>query len=646
MLFEDSLWSYEGSDRYDKLSERSAELTQQREAELKQTRGVFYIESKSLTELQIPGTFLFKFNGCTGDQQINAADISVVSDKESVLLTKFVGETREIPPGVCNVLETQIRANDPNSIKIVIPSLDVEIPAKIVESKDKMETMKISSPRKQMQNGIAAQDVVCKSGLALMIRSSGDAACVTPSTAEKLANAGWGVIEKGATMMEETEHEGLSYEEAKMISEDAYIFGFSLVMMELTKFKMSNVAEAGPANAPINQFFHYPAFPPADFRDVVRPNADTLYSFAWLDLSDEPLVLHLPDTDDRYFLFPIMDGYSNVFTSPGKRTTGTGEQDYVITGPFWSGTIPEGLTEIESPTNMAWVAGRTQTNTPSDYENVNNIQKQVTLTPLSSFGKDYQPPKNVPVNPGVDMKTPPVEKILQTDPDTYYNVMANLMKDNPPTPEDAEMVKSFSKIGLVPGEQFDMENLDPKLVMAIEEGFKSGQQKVLDNVPKMAAIENGWMVLPDSLARFGTDYLFRASVAYMGLGANWVDDAVYPIGFFDNNGDTFNGANKYVLHFPEGQTPPVNAFWSLTLYQDLFFYANSIDRYALGDRDDLEFNEDGSLDIYIQHESPEGKESNWLPSPEGDFDFIMRLYWPQEAVFDGTWQMPPVKKVE
>ena len=330
MLFEDSLWNYESSDRYDRLSERSAELTQERESELKQTRGVFYIETKSLIELQIPGTFLFKFNGCTGDQHIDAADISVVSDRESVLLTKFVGETREIPPGVCNVLETQIRANDPNSIKIVIPSLDVEIPAKIVESKDKMETMEISSPRKQMQEGVAAQDVVCKSGLALMIRSSGNAACVTPPTAEKLSNAGWGTIEKEATMMEETEHEVLSYEEAKMISEDAYIFGFSLVMMELTKYKMSNFAEAGPANAPINQFSHWPEFPSADFRDVVRPNADTLYSMAWLDLSDEPLVMHLPDTDDRYYLFPIMDGYSNVFTSPGKRTTGTGENNFVI----------------------------------------------------------------------------------------------------------------------------------------------------------------------------------------------------------------------------------------------------------------------------------------------------------------------------
>ena len=504
----------------------------------------------------------------------------------------------------------------------------------------------VMSPKKQMDTGIAPENVVCKSGLALMIKSSGSAACVKPSTAEKLTAAGWGIIEKEATMMEETEHGKAAFEETKMIAEDAYVFGFPLVMMELTKLKMSNVAEAGPWKAPINQFSHYQVFPPIDFRDVVRPNADTLYSMAWLDLSDEPIVLHVPDTDDRYYLVPMLDAYSNVFVSPGKRTTGTGEQDYVITGPSWSGTIPQGLTEIESPTDMVWVAGRTQTNTPSDYENVNNIQKQMTLTPLSSFGKDYQPPKNVPVNFEVDMKTPPVEKILQTDPETFYNVMANLMKDNPPPPEDADLVKSFSKIGLVPGEPFDMENLDPKLVMAIEEGFESGQQKIINNVPKMGTMKNGFMELPDNLARFGTDYLFRASVAYMGLGANWIDDAVYPLGFVDNNGDIFNGANKYVLHFPEGQTPPVNAFWSLTLYQDLFFAANSIDRYALGDRDELEFNEDGSLDIYVQRESPEGKESNWLPSPEGDFDLIMRLYWPQEAVFDGTWQMPAVEKIE
>ncbi|MDH3676940.1 MAG: DUF1254 domain-containing protein, partial [Nitrosopumilus sp.] len=198
----------------------------------------------------------------------------------------------------------------------------------------------IDSPRKQMQDGIAAEEVVCKSGLALMIRSSGDAACVTPPTAEKLSNAGWGIIEKEATMMEEAELDEASFEEEKMIAEDAYVFGYPLVMMELTKLQMSNVAEAGPAKAPINQFSHWPQFPTADFRDIVRPNADTLYSFAWLDLSDEPLVLHVPDTDDRYYLVPILDAYSNVFTSPGKRTTGTGENDFVITGPFWSGTIP------------------------------------------------------------------------------------------------------------------------------------------------------------------------------------------------------------------------------------------------------------------------------------------------------------------
>ncbi|MDH3677485.1 MAG: DUF1214 domain-containing protein, partial [Nitrosopumilus sp.] len=224
-------------------------------------------------------------------------------------------------------------------------------------------------------------------------------------------------------------------------------------------------------------------------------------------------------------------------------------------------------------------------------------------------------------------------------------VMANSMIDNPPAPEDADLVKSFSKIGLVPGESFDMENLDPKLAMAIEKGFKSGHQKIVDNIPTMGTIQNGWMILSGG-GNYGTDYLFRASIAVFGLGYNVDEDANYPLGFQDNNGDVLNGENKYVLHFPEGQLPPVNAFWSVTMYENSYFYANSIDRYAIGDRDELEFNEDDSLDIYIQHESPEGKESNWLPAPEGDFDLVIRLYWPQEEFFEGTWQMPPVMKVE
>jgi hypothetical protein len=196
MLFEDELWNYEDSDRYEKLSERSAELVQERETKLKQSRETFHIDAISLTELQISGTFLFEFEGCTGDQIINAKDISVVSDIETVLLTKFAGEEREITSGSCNKVEIQIKADNPNSIKVVISSLDIEIPAKIDESIIEIEVDEseiiYKSPRAQMHSGIAPTEVICKDGFELLLKKTdGSPACVTAETAEKLIERGW-----------------------------------------------------------------------------------------------------------------------------------------------------------------------------------------------------------------------------------------------------------------------------------------------------------------------------------------------------------------------------------------------------------------------------------------------------------------------
>lgn len=498
------------------------------------------------------------------------------------------------------------------------------------------------SPYHQQVQGIAIEKITCRDDRVLMISPVGKPGCAFKDHVDDLEEYGWAIIQKEFSDTESTRMT-LSAEEAESIAEDAYIYGFPLVMMKLTEYKMANVAEASPQTAPVNQFAHLPQFPTPDFKDVVRPNADTLYSISWLDLSDEPTVLHVPDTDDRFYLMQMLDAYTNVFASPGKRTTGTDANDFAITGPFWEGTLPNGVTEIKSPTNMVWIIGRTQTNGVADFDAVNAIQKQYTLTPLSSFGESYQPPQNLPVDSSIDMITPPVEKIVEADLDTFFNIMAKLMKDNPPAPEDAEMISKFSKIGLIPGEKFDSSNFDSQIISAIESSAKSARQKIVENVQNMGVIENGWQRTSD-VGDYGTDYLFRASIALFGLGANLDADALYPATFVDGNGDVLNGANNYVIHFPNGQTPPVNAFWSITMYEGDFFTENPIDRYAIGDRDELEFNGDGSLDIYIQHEALEGKESNWLPAPEGDFNLAMRMYWPQEEAFDGTWEIPPVQK--
>ena len=437
----------------------------------------------------------------------------------------------------------------------------------------------------------------------------------------------------------------LTADEAQSIAEEAYIFGYPLVLMDITSEIMTNVSEPGREAAPINQFAVLPEFPTPEFTLVVAPNADTLYNAAWLDLSDEPIVLHVPDTDGRYYLQPMLDAYTNVFASPGKRTTGTEANDFAITGPSWDGTLPDGVTELKSPTEMVWILGRTQTNGVEDYDAVNKIQYDYSLTPLISFGKPYTLPQNESVDPTIDMVTAPVEKIDQLDASTFFNRMAILMKANPPALDDANMIVKFEKIGLIPGQEFDSSSLDPEIINAIESGASAARQKIESNIPNIGTITNGWQFSID-FGSYGTDYLFRSTIALIGLGANLSIDAIYPIRYDDSDGNALNGVNKYMIHFPEGQTPPVNGFWSLTMYNmDQFFVENPIDRYAIGDRSELVYNDDGSLDIYIQHEAPDGKESNWLPAPADDFNVFMRLYWPSPEIIDGTWELPELRKV-
>ena len=437
----------------------------------------------------------------------------------------------------------------------------------------------------------------------------------------------------------------LTLNEIQSIAEEAYIFGYPLVLMGITAESMTNVAEAGTQTAPINQFAVMPEFPTPDLKIVVSPNADTLYNVAWLDLSDEPIVLHVPDTNDRFYLQPMLDAYTNVFESPGKRTFGTGENDFAITGPSWDGTLPDGVIELKAPTEMVWIIGRIQTNGVDDYAAVHEIQNQISLTPLSSFGKPYTPPQNESVDPTIDMTIPPVEKVDQLDVNTFFNRMAMLMKANPPPPDDANMLVKFEKIDLIPGQEFDSSNLDPEIINALESGANAGHQKIVSYVPNLGTVVNGWQFSLDG-GSYGTEYLFRAAFDMMGLGANLPQDAIYPLTYIDIDGNALNGANNYMIHFPEGQIPPVNAFWSLTMYNmEQFFVENPIDRYTIGDRSELVYNDDGSLDIYIQHEAPDGKESNWLPAPDDDFNVMMRLYWPSQEIIDGVWELPELQKI-
>ncbi len=439
----------------------------------------------------------------------------------------------------------------------------------------------------------------------------------------------------------------LSEAEALDVATQAYIYGYPLVTMDMTRRVMTNVVEPEDDHAPMGRFHNSATYPNAQFRDVTAPNADTLYSTAWLDLSKEPYVLSLPDESGRYYLMPMLDGWTTVFQVPGKRTTGTKAQKYLITGPHWKGTVPKGLTEYKSPTAMVWILGRTYcTGTPADYKAVHALQAKYALVPLSAYGKRYTPPSGT-VDPSIDEKTPVRDQVNRMDGAAYFERLAKLLKDNPPVAADAPVVATMARIGLVPGRDFDATKLDPDVRRGIDRAPRAAIDEIMGHERDSGKIENGWVVTTDT-GIYGTSYLQRAFVTAIGLGANRPQDAVYPMTTVDSEGKKLSGANEYVMHFAKGELPPVKGFWSLTMYDAQYFFVdNPLNRYTLSPRDRLSKNKDGSIDLYLQHESPGGaKEANWLPAPAGDFALMLRLYWPVEppkpSILDGTWKPPAV----
>ena len=456
------------------------------------------------------------------------------------------------------------------------------------------------------------------------------------------------VLGHGAVMAQDQPN--LSEKQATEIGADVYIYGYPLVTLEMTRRLTTNTAEPLGLRAPMGQFAHLRTFPPITYRDIPGANADTLYSAAWLDLGKEPYMLSIPDAEGRYFMMPMLNGWSEVFQAPGTRTTGTKAQTYAITGPNWKGALPADVSEYKSATNMVWIIGRTYTTgTPEDYEKVHAFQDKLSLVPLSAYGKDYVPPM-AKIDPDIDMKTPTKERVVNMDAASYFKLLATLMKDNPPTTADAPMVARMAKIGLVPGKDWDIGATDPTVAAGLANAPKAALAKMMAHEPNAGKVVNGWLITRPA-GVFGTNYLQRALLNWQGPGWNRLEDSVYPLTKVDGQGKTLNGTRNYMLHFAKGGLPPVKGFWSLTLYDNEgFFVPNPLDRVNLSQRDAFSFNKDGSLDIYIQKESPgKDKEANWLPCPNGDFALFMRLYWPNDkapSILDGSWMPPVVRAVE
>ncbi|MFN7022080.1 MAG: DUF1254 domain-containing protein [Phycisphaerales bacterium] len=441
----------------------------------------------------------------------------------------------------------------------------------------------------------------------------------------------------------------ITEQEAYQIGVEAYQYLYPLISMDITRRVFANVPPGSkPGMGPMNAFHHYRTYPAGDFREVVRPNFDTLYSSAWLDLTQEPMIVSAPDTQGRYYLLPMMDMWSDVFAVPGKRTSGTRAGSWAVVRSGWTGMLPEGVERIESPTAYVWIIGRTQTNGPRDYEAVHKVQAGYTITPLSQWGMKPKPVEYRP-DPTVDMKTPPLVQVNSMPAAKYFTYGAELMKLNPPHITDWSQVARLKRVGIEPGKDFDFDKAPPEVRKGLERAATDSLKLMNEKVPTLARVVNGWQMNTETMGVYGNHYLKRAVIAMIALGAIQPVDAIYPILTADADGKPLDGANKYVIHFGKEELPPAEAFWSITMYDnDGFPVMNTLNRFAIGDRDELKYNADGSLDIYIQHESPGAeKQSNWLPSPKsGGLGITMRLYAPKPEALDGRWNPPAVFRVK
>ncbi len=438
-----------------------------------------------------------------------------------------------------------------------------------------------------------------------------------------------------------------------------YAYGFPIVMMDVTKDVITATNRSGEYKAPMNQFGRIRTYVDPDFKDVVRISVNSLWSHVFLDLDREPFVLSVPDTGGRYYVMQALNMWTDDFGSMGSRTTGTQAGNFMIAGPKWNGTPPPDVKEtFRCSTRYAWVLVQMSAGSPKDFPEIHALQDQLKATPLSAWGKPYSPPDDVPVNPLADTTATPFDQVRLMDGPAFFQRLAKALKDNPPYPADAAMVRKLKHLGVKPGEDFDPNKVDP----AAAKGMDKAARKIF-NLLGTAQYDmktvNGWL-LPLNLGKYGTDYSTRAFVAYMGLGALTADDAIYPSAFVDGDGKVLDGANKYVMHFEKGNIfPSYSGVWSISPYRENFYVRNSLERYGILSSMPLNYNADGSLDVYIQARAPGAdKESNWVPCPpSGPFNLTIRVYQPKKEMMDGhtknnivvkagSYTIPPVKRVE
>jgi hypothetical protein len=442
--------------------------------------------------------------------------------------------------------------------------------------------------------------------------------------------------------------QGVTAAEAREITKEAYVYGFPIVDNYRIQYAYFVDSKNPEYKGPWNQIVNIRrVYTPADTA-IQTPNSDTPYSFVGLDLRAEPIVLTVPAIEkDRYFSVQLIDSYTFNFDYIGSRATGNDGGSFLIAGPGWKGKTPEGVKKvIRSETDFAFAVYRTQLFNPNDLDNVKKVQAGYKAEPLSAFLGQPSPPA-VPAVDFIKPLTPDEEKTL---PD-FFSILNFVLQFCPTDPSETELMARFAKIGVGAGKTFNASKLPSDVKAAVEQGMADAWAdfETLNTRFNSGEVTSGDMF--GTRAYLKNNYLYRMAAAVLGIYGNSKQEAMYPVYAIDAVGQKLDGANRYTVRFPLDQLPPVNAFWSLTMYElpSSLLVANPINRYLLNSPMLPQFvkDADGGVTFYVQNQSPgKDKKPNWLPAPKGSFVIAMRLYWPKPEALDGTWKQPPMTKTQ